>query len=306
MLLGVDVGGTAIKIGTVTPAGELVSFETVPVRYGVRENAMFETAMEEMDRALRKGGAEITGIGISATGQVDPAGGRVIGAEDPSSVYIGSDFRGSAESRFHLPVSVVNDADAALLGEIHAGAARGCGDVLMITLGTGVGGAFTVDGRLFLGHRGIAGELGHTALYQDGPRCVCGRRGCYQNYASASALVRRAEKAAGRTFPGARNVFSALAAGEYPMLRQVFDDWTDDVAAGLSSFIHMLNPRMILIGGGISEQPAVIEALREKIRRSVMPRFAEGLVIERAALGNRAGVIGAVQFLLANHPELRR
>ena len=305
MLLGVDVGGTAVKIGTVSPEGELRSFETIPLRREGTQNPMFETAMAEMARVLEKSGGCITGVGISATGQVDPDAGAVIGAEDPDSVYIGSDFRGETERRFHLPAAVLNDADAALLGECTAGAARGVRDVLMITIGTGIGGAFTANGKLFPGHRRIAGELGHTALYQDGPRCICGRQGCYQNYASAGALVRRAERETGQSFRNAREIFDVLNAGRAsPVLRQAFEDWTGDIAAGLSSFVHLLNPEMVVIGGGVSEQPLLIEALRDKVPGGLMPRFRETLRIEKAALGNRAGMIGAVRFLLDRHPEL--
>ena len=305
MLLGVDVGGTAVKIGTVSPEGELLSFETIPLRREGTQNPMFETAMAEMTRVMENTGGSITGIGISATGQVDPELGRVIGAEDSESAYIGSDFQVEAERRFHLPVAVLNDADAALLGECAAGAAQGVRDVLMITIGTGIGGAFTVGGKPFLGHRGIAGELGHTALYQDGPRCVCGRRGCYQNYASAEALVRRAERETGQSFRNAREVFETLdGGGASPALRQAFEGWTEDIAAGLTSFVHLLNPEMVVIGGGVSEQPMLIESLRGMVLRSLMPRFRETLRIEKAVLGNRAGVIGAVRFLLDRYPEL--
>ena len=302
MLLGVDIGGTAVKIGTVTPEGEILAFETVPVNYEAYENAMFETAMAETDRWMKAHAGRITGIGFSATGQVNPDQGAVIGAEDAGSVYIGSAFRTEAEKRYHLPAAVVNDADAALLGECFAGAARGFRDALMITLGTGIGGAFTVDGRLFLGHRGIAGEMGHMALYQDGPPCVCGRRGCFQHYASARALARRAAEESGRPFRNAREVFDAMAAGEAGA-RRAFEGWMEDIAAGLSSLVHLLNPQIVIIGGGVSEQEIVIDTLREMLPRRVMPRFSEELRVERAALGNRAGVIGAVRFLQYRCPE---
>ena len=117
--------------------------------------------------------------------------------------------------------------------------------------------------------------------------------------------MRRAERETGQSFRNAREIFDVLNAGRAsPALWQAFEGWTGDIAAGLSSFVHLLNPEMVVIGGGVSEQPLLIEALRDKVPGGLMPRFRETLRIEKAALGNRAGMIGAVRFLLDRHPEL--
>ena len=304
MLLGVDVGGTAVKAGIVTPDGGIRSFAEFPVDYANAGNPLFEATLSAVRRYIREYGDSVRGVGISATGQVDADAGKVIGAEDNNSAYIGTDYRGAVERECGLPAEVLNDADAALLGECAFGAAKGYRDALLVTLGTGVGGAFTVNGRPFLGRRGIAGEFGHTTLYQGGPVCVCGKRGCYQHYASATSLVRRAREATGREIPNAREVFRLLAEEPSGALSRAFDAWVEDIAAGLSSYVHILNPEIVLVGGGVSEQPALLAALREKLRSCLMPRFGEELVIKKAALGNRAGMMGAVRFLLDRRPEL--
>ena len=203
---------------------------------------------------------------------------------------------------FGVPVSVLNDANAAVLGECFAGQAKGIKHVLMVTLGTGVGGGVVVDGRVLCGTRGIAGELGHFTLYQDGLPCACGKRGCYENYASTTALLQTARQVTGDSALDGRAVFKRAKEGDRLML-DVLNRWIDDIAAGITGLIHIFNPQMVLIGGGVSVQEELLIApIRERVCSTVMPRFTEKLQIERASLGNNAGMIGAVMFYLnQNH-----
>ncbi len=197
-----------------------------------------------------------------------------------------------------MPARVLNDANAAVLGECFTGRAKGLRDVLMITLGTGVGGGVITGGRLLGGRRGIAGELGHFTLRADGPACPCGKRGCYESYASTTALVRKCETRSGRTALNGRIIFGEIEQGN-AVFREALEEWIGDIAAGLSGLVHLFNPEMVLIGGGVSRQEELlIRPLREAVLRECMPRFAEGLRIESAALGNDAGMIGAVKFWL--------
>ena len=156
------------------------------------------------------------------------------------------------------------------------------------------------------GARGIAGELGHFTLYQDGEPCACGKRGCFETYASTTALVRAAQTRFADPSLDGRAVFSRVAAGDAAM-QSLLDRWIDDIAAGLSGLTHIFNPEMVLVGGGVSAQEQLLIApLRRKALSQVMPRFAEDLRIERALLGNDAGLIGAARYLLDYHPELFR
>ena len=146
--------------------------------------------------------------------------------------------------------------------------------------------------RIFGGSRGLAGELGHFTLYQDGEPCACGKRGCFECYASAGALVRKAGARDGR------ELFGLIRAGN-PDASEALSSWLDDVAAGITGLVHIFNPELVLIGGGISAQEELlIEPLRQRIMDGVMPRFAEGLAVRRAVLGNDAGMIGALRFWL--------
>ena len=153
-------------------------------------------------------------------------------------------------------------------------------------------GGLVLNGRVYGGARGFAGELGHFTLYQDGIPCACGKRGCYESYASTTALVRAAGTKNGK------ELFEKVRAGDTGM-QAILDHWLDDVAAGLTGLIHVFNPSLVLVGGGVSAQEELLVApLRRKVLAGVMPRFAENLCIERASLGNDAGMIGALRFWL--------
>ena len=298
MILSIDIGGTAVKMGLVDHEGAIHARHEASVCFNHYQTPILTTVIREAQAFLAREGAQIEGIGVSATGQVDDHAGAVIGTNGKIPNYEGAQIKRDMEAAFGVPVFALNDANAAALGECFAGRAKGVQNVLMVTLGTGVGGGIVLGGKIFGGTRGIAGELGHFTLYQDGPRCPCGKRGCFESYAATTALVRRAKEATGEADMNGRIVFSRAADGDQAMLA-VLSAWIDDIAAGISGLVHIFNPQMVLIGGGVSAQEALLIApLRERVLRSVMPRFAECLQLEAATLGNDAGMIGAARFYL--------
>ena len=298
MILSIDIGGTAVKMGLVDHEGAIHARHEASVCFDHYQTPILTTVIREAQAFLARESAQIEGIGVSATGQVDDRAGAVIGTNGKIPHYEGAQIKRDMEAAFGVPVFALNDANAAALGECFAGRAKGVQNVLMVTLGTGVGGGIVLGGKIFGGTRGIAGELGHFTLYQDGPRCPCGKRGCFESYAATTALVRRAKEATGEADMNGRIVFSRAADGDQAMLA-VLSAWIDDIAAGISGLVHIFNPQMVLIGGGVSAQEALLIApLRERVLRSVMPRFAEGLRLEAATLGNDAGMIGAARFYL--------
>ena len=298
MILSIDIGGTAVKMGLVDHEGAIHARHEASVCFDHYQTPILTTVIREAQAFLAREGAQIEGIGVSATGQVDDRAGAVIGTNGKIPHYEGAQIKRDMEAAFGVPVFALNDANAAALGECFAGRAKGVQNVLMVTLGTGVGGGIVLGGKIFGGTRGIAGELGHFTLYQDGPRCPCGKRGCFESYAATTALVRRAKEATGEAEMNGRIVFSRAADGDQALLA-VLSAWIDDIAAGISGLVHIFNPQMVLIGGGVSAQEALLIApLRERVLRSVMPRFAECLQLEAATLGNDAGMIGAARFYL--------
>ena len=292
ILLAIDIGGTAVKMGLLREDGTILARTEDSVCFDQYKTPILDTVIRTAEHFLHEQDATINGIGVSATGQIDTALGTVAGTNGKIPHYEGSEIKKTLEKRFSVPVWVLNDANAAALGECFLGAGKGYTDVLMITLGTGVGGGLVLNGRVYGGTRGFAGELGHFTLYQDGVPCACGKRGCYESYASTTALVNAAGTKNGR------ELFEKVRAGDTEM-QAILDHWLDDVAAGLTGLIHIFNPSLVLVGGGVSAQEEfLITPLRRKVLAGVMPRFAENLRIEHASLGNDAGMIGALRFWL--------
>ncbi len=298
MILSIDIGGTAVKMGLVDHEGVIHARREASVCFDGYQTPILTTVIREAGAFLAREGVQIEGIGVSATGQVDDRAGVVIGTNGKIPHYEGAQIKREMEAAFGVPVYALNDANAAALGECFAGRAKGIDNVLMVTLGTGVGGGIVLGGKIFGGTRGIAGELGHFTLYQDGVPCPCGKCGCFESYAATTALVRRAREATGEAEMNGRIVFSRAADGD-PVMLAMLSAWIDDIAAGISGLVHIFNPQMVLIGGGVCAQEALLIApLRERVMRSVMPRFGECLQLEAATLGNDAGMIGAARFYL--------
>lgn len=196
-----------------------------------------------------------------------------------------------------VPIQIANDADCAALGEAVAGAGKDCQDVVMLTLGTGVGGGIILDGNIYQG-KGIGGsELGHMVIVENGETCTCGRRGCLEAYASATALVRAAKRATGKEmtpeaiFTGAENGDAAL--------KDVVDTYIRRLGIGIVNIVNIFRPQLVLLGGGLSAQgKTLIDPLRRIMREGCFGGDKGELPeIGIAALGNEAGMIGAASLL---------
>ena len=298
MILSIDIGGTAVKLGLVDRQGVIHARAEASVCFDNYRTPILTTVIREAQAFLAREQARVEGVGISATGQIDDQAGVVIGTNGKIPHYEGAQLKRDIEAALGVPAFALNDANAAALGECFAGRAKGVDNVLMITLGTGVGGGIVLGGKIFGGTRGIAGEMGHFTLYQDGVPCPCGKRGCFESYAATTALVRHATQATGDMTLDGRAIFERAAAGD-SALCAALDRWIDDIAAGISGLVHIFNPQMVLIGGGVSAQEEMLIApLRARVRAQVMPRFAEGLQVEAAMLSNDAGLIGAAKFYM--------
>ena len=302
MYLGVDIGGTAVKLGLVDENGQVVSRAERSVSFDGYKTPILDTVTAAIrDFIAPHDAPALAGIGVSATGQIDSRRGVVAGTCGNFPGWIGVDIKGTLERDFGLPVTVANDANCMLLGEVWAGAAKGYTDVIGVTLGTGVGGGILTGGHLLEGARGLGGELGHFRLHAlDGVACTCGAIGCYERYAATTALVRGAQRM-GLDAPDGRTIFEAAADGD-ARTQAVLNHWINEIAQGLAGLVHIFNPQLLLIGGGVSAQQALlIDPLAKKVRASVMPAFAEGLEVKAATLHNDAGLVGAVYYFREMH-----
>lgn len=305
--LAIDIGGTSVKLGVVDETGAVLAKAEESVSFDGYETPILTTVLKAAKTFGNGQGlspASFVGVGVSATGQIDSRTGTVVGTCGNVPHYIGSPIKAELEALFGLPVTVANDANCMCLGEVWVGGAKGYTDVIGVTLGTGVGGGILTGGRLLEGARGLGGELGHFRLHAlDGVACTCGAIGCYERYAATTALVRDAQKM-GLDAPDGRAIFEAAAAGDARTLA-VLNRWISEIAQGLAGLVHIFNPQLILIGGGVSAQQALlIDPLAAQVRKSIMPAFAEGLELKAAALQNDAGLVGAVYYFRNNSIDL--
>ena len=296
---GIDIGGTAVKLGIVDETGRVLLKGEESVSFDGYQTPVLTTVRRAAKEFLTVNSIPVeslAGIGVSATGQIDSRKGIVAGTCGNFPNYIGSPIKSALEEDFGLPVTVANDANCMTLGEVWVGAAQGYTDVIGVTLGTGVGGGILTGGYLLEGARGLGGELGHYRTHAlDGVDCTCGAKGCWERYAATTALVRTAQEK-DPAWKDGRAIFAAAEAGSETVLA-LLDHWTDEIAQGLAGMVHIFNPQLILIGGGVSaQQKLLIEPIAAKVKASVMPAFAEGLEVRAAQLHNDAGMVGAVYY----------
>lgn len=307
--IGADIGGTSVKLGLVDETGHILCSELYDVAFDQYETPILETVIKSIKLFLEKNGTsaqQLNGIGVSATGGIDSVNGAVVGSAGHIRNWEGSRIKERMEESFHLPTTVLNDANAAALGEMWIGAARDIKNVIVMTVGTGIGGGIIVNSQILLGANGFAGEIGHIIINHDGEMCSCGNSGCLEHYGSTTALVRRVKQAASMgklNLPvnqkiDGRFIFSEVKKGNATMI-ELLNSWMDDIAAGLVGLVHIFNPELILIGGGVSAQKELfIDRLREKVTARCMPQFAKNLELKQAGLGNDAGLIGAVYYCM--------
>jgi glucokinase len=301
-LVGIDLGGTAIKAGACDEKGRILERRSVPT--GLSEGA--DAVLDRMAGLARELGACEPGapckVGVGSPGLIDHAAGRVL--ESPNlHVMQGIAMRDELAKRLDFPsggVILENDANCAGFGEHWCGAGVGESDMLMVTLGTGVGGGLVLANAMYAGPGGMAGEVGHVCIDPDGPDCGCGRRGCVEQFASATAATRRA-KAAGLPSgaPGDLELLVKQARGRDGPERALLFDIGRDLGRGLGVVVCLLDLRTFVIGGGFGAATDVLEpGIREGLRdRSYGDRLQKVKIVP-AKLGGDAGWIGAARLTL--------
>lgn len=286
-ILALDVGGTAIKSAIIDEEGSLHEFRSTPSA-PLPPEILAQNAI-----AVAKQYASFDVLAVAMTGQIDHKTQTTLARNNGKCLERAQFPVGKVLSKaVQRPTFVLNDANAAALAEATIGAGRSHPDFLCLTYGTGVGGGIIQNGQLLTGNRGIAGELGHMVTHVGGRRCRCGRRGCYQEYASTTALLREARKYCPE-LQNARELFDRLP--EVPELQRVVDRWIREISEGLCSLAHIFNPACFVLGGGVMERDDVLEKVRQQFQKRVMPSYSD-VEILKAELGNHAGMIGAAAF----------
>ena len=300
--IGIDVGGTNLKAGLVREDGQILAVERTPLAFENPEQ--FARTLAQLGQSvLHQAGipaSDVVSAGIGIPGAV--AGGDILYTCNIPlrDVPLSRLFR----QHLDVPVLLENDANCAAVGEWLCGAGRGTQQFIVVTLGTGVGGGLILNGKLYSGS-GMVGEVGHMVIQHGGAPCNCGRRGCWEAYASATALIRQTREAAVQNpqsllaqVPAeqinGRTVFDAADRGDAAAQR-VIDRYCEYIAAGMTDIVNALAPEMILLGGGVSRQgERLLAPIREYIATHCFGQREGAIpVVAAAQLGNDAGIIGA-------------
>lgn len=310
--VGIDLGGTNIVAGVVNSDYEIIARAECKTAIPRPEADVCDSMADVVKKAVKKAKLtmdDIAYIGIGVPGAVNPTTGII--ETSPNLLFKNWDVRTMMMERLNnMFVKIENDANAAALGEFLAGSAKGCKNAVCITLGTGVGGGIIIDGKIYSGSNFAGAELGHMVIVKDGKECGCGRKGCWEAYASATALINMTKDAIRNEKPefsymlnsvggdinqvNGKTPFDAMLAGDFTG-KAVIDEYVSYLACGIVNVINIFQPDVLCVGGGVSKQGETllgpVRAIVEQER--ITKHNDKQTVICAATLGNDAGIIGA-------------
>ena len=306
--IGVDIGGTNIKIALVDFAGKIVYSATTPTRAEMGYEAgvnNIKLAIKDLMNETKQDAKTIEAIGFGLPGQIDYKEGLIKNLPNIPG-WVNVPLAKMIEDEFLIPTRLDNDVRCAALGELNFGAGKGCENLICITVGTGIGSGIVLNGKLVRGASNAAGEIGHIKMsLNDGPLCGCGDYGCFEAYASGPAIVSMAKEyiAGGKSAKYKEMatdgiitpylVAQAALQGDSVSI-QIFKQMGKIIGTGLSSVVNLLNPQKIIIGGGVADAgELLLDPIRKTILDRAMPIQASAVEVVPAQLANAAGVIGA-------------
>ena len=305
--IGVDLGGTNIAAGVVSEDWKLVVKSSVKTNVD-DPDALVKDMADLIKKVISDAGisvSDIKSIGIGSPGTIDSKNGVVVYANNIN--FHNFPLAEKLKKFIDLPVFMSNDANVAALGEFVAGGAKEYNSAVMVTLGTGVGGGIILDGKIWEGYKSAGAEIGHTVIAVDGEQCSCGRKGCWEAYSSATALIRDTKRAIEKN-PSSlmaeiaendgkvsgKTAFSAAKKGD-SVAQEVIDNYIKHLAEGIANILNLIAPDVVLLGGGIAyEGENLLVPLRKKVK-SLVYGTDDSMhgEIKSATLGNDAGIIGA-------------
>ena len=308
--IGIDLGGTFIKGGIVDENGNILLSDQVPTEKEQGENKVVENIaflVEKLLKSLNIDKSLVVGVGMGVPGMIDSASGLVVYSNNLD--WENFPIAKLLSEKVSLPVKIANDANVAALGEAKFGCGKDYKTSVLITLGTGVGSGIVLDGKLFEGNRSAGAELGHMVIRADGEKCTCGRKGCFEAYASATALIRETKKAMQENKQSKMwskysldTVDGKTAFDFYDTdisAKKVVDEYVENLGIGLTNIANVFRPEVIMLGGGVCAQG---ENLTLPLRSHLSSKIFAGsrgpsVDIRIATLGNRAGILGASALL---------
>lgn len=287
--LGLDIGGTKLKAVALEESGEILAEFSVDSEASKSPDHVRE-ALHTCVKHFREQGIQFTSIGVGCAGSVNGKTGVVRNSPNFNN-WKDVPLRDWMQDDFQVPVVVDNDANCAVYTEWKLGNGKGFDNIVLLTLGTGIGGGIILDGNLFRGATGTGGELGHMSIYADGIECACGNRGCFERYCSATAMRRRAGDIS------SKEVFTHP---ENPAYAKVIDEYLQDFQIGLVSIANIFDPDIILLGGAVSEGVCLhLPKIEAWVKEHAFPAIAAHMQIKPAKFGNYSGGLGAALMSFA-------
>ncbi len=308
---GIDIGATSIKYGLVGGKGEVLFKEQRPTLADKGPEPLMHLVANIGERLLLHAAEEdyeVPWLGVGSPGTVDSRSGKIVGMSPNITGWKGTELGEFLRNRLNTPVYVDNDANAVALAEHRFGAGIGFESIICVTIGTGVGGGLILGGRLWRGSTFAAGEIGHMSINAEGPECKCGNLGCLEAYCASAAIIKRCrDKLSGGLTPVFKNVLQddglesltikklfIAARKKDRVALEVVQETADLLAVGLGGVVNLLNPDLVIIGGGVADGGAgFVESVAQSLRGRCCDSAIENLRVVKATLGNHAGFIGA-------------
>jgi len=318
-VMAIDLGGTKIAAGIVSARCEILAREYCPTLADEGVEAVIERIVSAVGRLVSQQGMDLSQlccISIAACGAIDSETGVVVLSPNLPG-WCDIPLRSMVGERLGVKTLLINDANAAAWGEYHLGVGKGVNNLIYLTVGTGIGGAIIIDGRLYTGSSGSAGEIGHMTIDTNGVRCGCGNIGCLETLASGTAITREAvahvargeassltDIVAGRLEDITAEKVAVAAKGGDPLALGIINKAATYLGMGMVNLVNIFNPEMIVVGGGVAKMgDLLLNPARGVVREKAFPVSAEAVSIVSSQLGSDAGILGAAIFALQQESE---
>lgn len=301
--LGIDIGGTNIRLGVVDDKGKILYRKRFPTLKEQGKNRVIARLLKVINSVIKNSKYPIKGIGIGCPGPLDSKKGIVLSPPNLPD-WKGLHLREIVRRRFNLPVYLENDANCAGLGESWQGAGKGASSMVLLTLGTGIGSALILNKKLWKGKDGFASEFGHVSINPKGPKCKCGNRGCLELYASATAVVKRIKQALKKGMKSkvfkspkenitAAKIYRAAKIGD-EISKRILDETAFYLGVAIANIVNALNPEIVVLSGGMTKAGRLLfDKIKQTVKTRALAEASRGLKIVSARLGENAGIIGA-------------
>jgi glucokinase len=314
LIIGIDLGGTKISTALADSAGKIIAHDYRQTHAAEGLDAVIERMLDAARRVMAQGeveSTEITAVGIGAPGPVDVEAGILVAPPNLPG-WDRVSLKQLIEAELGITTFMDNDANAGALGEHRFGAGRGTRHMIYVTVSTGIGGGLILDGRLYYGADGMAGEIGHITIVPHGPLCGCGNRGCLEILSSGTSIAREARERVARGVPTlmadlaegnleritAKLVAQAAGQGDAEA-QHILTEAMNYLGIGMATLVNLFNPQLIVIGGGVTNIGEMLFGpVRRAIDRHAFRTSAQAVRVVRAELGDNAGVLGAVAVAL--------